>query len=157
MGHGSTFQILLPSEGTAARKRSDTLASTVEDLHRSVRATVLVVEDEAPLRGAVKMMLGRAGFTVLEAADGTKAVELLHSSASGIDLIFLDMTIPGCSSQEVLREAVERWPQVKVILTSAYSEDMVKRNLNAPQVCGFVRKPFQLAMLLSALRNALSS
>ena len=122
-----------------------------------LQATVLVVEDEAPLRVAVKKMLGNAGFTVLEAADGSEAVELLRSKASGIDLLFLDMTIPGCSSQEVLREAVKGWPEVKVILTSAYSEEMVTRNLNAPQVRGFVRKPFQIGTLLSMLRSALSS
>jgi CheY-like chemotaxis protein len=105
----------------------------------------------------VKKMLGKAGFTVLEAADGSEAVKLLHSTASRIDLLLLDMTIPGCSSDEVLREAVEASPQVKVILTSAYSEEMVKRSLSAPQVRGFVRKPFQLGTLLSTLRNVLSS
>jgi PAS domain S-box-containing protein len=155
VGKGSTFRILLPSEGTAPRETRDTTGR--EELHGSPDATVLVVEDEEPLRIAVKKMLGKAGFTVLEAADGSEAVKLLHSTASRIDLLFLDMTIPGCSSHEVLREAVEGWPQVKVILTSAYSEEMVKGSLSAPQVCGFVRKPFQLGPLVSTLRNALSS
>jgi CheY-like chemotaxis protein len=51
-------------------------------LYRLAEATVLVVEDEAPLRSAVKKMLGRAGFTVLEAADGVDAVKLLRSKAA---------------------------------------------------------------------------
>jgi PAS domain S-box-containing protein len=157
VGKGTTFQILLPSERTAAGRISDTFACTEEELHRSSEATVLVVEDEAPLRIAVRRTLGKAGFTVLEAADGNEAVTLLHSRASRIDLLFLDMTIPGRSSHEVLREAVEGWPHVKVVLTSAYGEEMVRGSLSAPQVRGFVRKPFQLATLLSALRNALSS
>jgi DNA-binding NarL/FixJ family response regulator len=72
-------------------------------------------------------------------------------------LLFLDMTIPGCSSHEVIREVVEGWPQMKVILTSAYSEEMVKATLTAAQVRGFVRKPFQLHTLVSTLREALSS
>ena len=155
VGKGTTFRILLPSEGTAARETRDTTGR--EELHGWSDATVLVVEDEAPLRVAVKKMLGKAGFTVLEAADGSEAVKLIHSTDSEIDLLFLDMTIPGCSSHEVLREAVEAWPQVKVILTSAYSEEMVKGTLSAPQVRGFVRKPFQLGTLLSMLRHALSS
>jgi CheY-like chemotaxis protein len=155
VGKGTTFRILLPSEGTAARETRDTTGR--EELHGSSDATVLVVEDEAPLRVAVKKMLGKAGFTVLEAADGSEAVKLLHSTASRIDLLFLDVTIPGCSSHEVLREAVKGWPQVKVILTSAYGEEMAKGGLSAPQVRGFVRKPFQLGTLLSTLRNALSS
>jgi two-component system, cell cycle sensor histidine kinase and response regulator CckA len=157
VGKGTTFQVLLPSEGTVARQISDTLAGTEEEWHPSLETTVLVVEDEAPLRSAVKRMLGKAGFTVLEAADGTEAVELLRSTASKIDLLFLDMTIPGCSSDEVLHETVESWPEVKVILTSAHSEEMVKGSLSASQIRGFVRKPFQLGTLLSTFRNALSS
>ena len=102
-------------------------------------------------------MLARAGFTVLEAADGSEAVELLRSKAGRIDLLFLDMTIPGRSSHEVLTEAVKSGPLVKVILTSAYSEEMARANLTATQIRGSVRKPFQLRKLLSTFRNALSS
>jgi CheY-like chemotaxis protein/two-component sensor histidine kinase len=156
VGKGTTFRILLPSEGSGARLSSETIAGKEQELHRSSEATVLLVEDEAPLRLAVKKMLGTAGFTVVEAGDGSEAVELLHSAAR-IDLLFLDMTIPGCSGDEVLREAVECWPQMKIILTSAYSEEMVEARLGAPQVRGFVRKPFQFHTLLSTLRNALSS
>uniref|UniRef100_Q025N6 histidine kinase n=1 Tax=Solibacter usitatus (strain Ellin6076) TaxID=234267 RepID=Q025N6_SOLUE len=155
VGKGTTFRILLPSVGTAARETRETTGR--EELHGSSDATVLIVEDEAPLRVAVKKMLGKAGFTVLEAADGAEAVKLLHSTASRIDLLLLDMTIPGCSSDEVLREGAESWPQMKVILTSAYSEESVNGSMSAPQVRGFVRKPFRLGTLLSALRTALSS
>jgi CheY-like chemotaxis protein len=120
-------------------------------------ATVLLVEDEGPLRLALKKMLRTAGLTVFEAADGSEAVELLQSQDARIDLLLLDMTIPGCSSLEVLREGVERRPQMKVVLTSAYNEETVRASLAAPQVRGFVRKPFQLGTLLSALRSALAS
>ena len=155
VGKGTTFQILLPSAGTATRRISNAVTVTEEELYRPSEATVLVVEDEASLRRAVGQMLDKAGYKVIEAADGTEAVKLLHSRASRIDLLLLDMTIPGCSSHEVLREAVEGWPQVKVILTSAYGEEIVKGNLRAPQVRSFVRKPFQIRTLLSAIRNAL--
>jgi PAS domain S-box-containing protein len=157
VGNGTTFRILLPSEGYVARVTSDTIAGKDEELYRLPEATVFLVEDEAPLRQAVKKMLGRAGLTVLEAGDGSEAVKLLHSKAARIDLLILDITLPGCSSHEVLREAVESWPQIKVILTSAYSEEMAKARLTASQVHGFVRKPFELSTLLSTLRNALSS
>jgi PAS domain S-box-containing protein len=157
VGKGTTFQILLPSEGNAARLTFDTVAGNEHALYRSPEATVLLVEDEAPLRLAVKKMLGMAGLTVLEAADGTKAVELLHSKAVRIDFLILDISLPGCSSHEILREAVESWPEIKVILTSAYSEELARAGLTASQVRGFVRKPFQLSTLLSTLRNALSS
>jgi DNA-binding NarL/FixJ family response regulator len=67
------------------------------------------------------------------------------------------MTIPGRSIHEVLSEAVKGWPQAKVILTSAYGEEMVKASLTVPQVRGFVRKPFQVRTLVTTFRNALSS
>jgi PAS domain S-box-containing protein len=157
VGKGTTFQILLPSLGNAAPFTCDTAGGKEQELYRSLEATVLLVEDEAPLRLAVQKMLGMAGFTVLEAADGVEAIALLHLKAARIDLLFLDITLPGCSSHEVLREAVEIWPQIKVILTSAYSEEMATAGLTASQIRGFVRKPFQLSTLLSTLRNALSS
>jgi CheY-like chemotaxis protein len=157
VGKGTTFQILIPSAGTGARLTCDTIAGKEQGLHRSSDATVLLVEDEAPLRLAVKKMLGKEGFTVVEAGDGSEAVTLLHSKAARIDLLILDITLPGRSSHEVLREAVVSWPEIKVILTSAYSEEMARASLTASQVRGFVRKPFQLSMLLSTLRNALSS
>jgi len=155
VGKGTTLRILLPSDGTTAREIHDTTGR--EELHGSIDATVLVVEDEAPLRLAVRKMLGNAGFAVLEAADGSEAIKLLHATTSRIDRLFLDMTIPGCSSHEVLREAVESWPQVKIILTSAFSKEIANESLSGPQVCGFVRKPFQFGTLLSTLRIVLSS
>jgi PAS domain S-box-containing protein len=157
VGKGTTFRILLPSDGKAALLADDTAAAQDEAFYRSSNATVLLVEDEAPLRVAVKKMLARAGFTVIEAADGTEAVKVLHLKASKIDLLFLDTTVPGCSSQEVLLEALESWPQIRVILTSAYSEEMATASLNGFEVRGFVRKPFQFGALLSTLRNALLS
>jgi PAS domain S-box-containing protein len=157
VGNGTTFRILLPSEGNAAHVTCDTIPGKEEELYRLPEATVFLVEDEAPLRLAIKKMLDRAGLTVLDAGDGSEAVKLLHSKAARIDLLILDITLPGCSSHEVLREAVESWPQIKVILTSAYSEEVARASLTASEVHGFVRKPFQLGTLLSALRNALSS
>jgi CheY-like chemotaxis protein len=157
VGNGSTFRILLPSDSKTALITDETAAAQDQAFYRPSNATVLLVEDEAPLRVAVKKMLGRAGFTVLEAADGTEAVELLRSKAAKIDLLFLDTTLPGCSSHEVLLEAVESWPHIRVILTSAYSEEMARADMNGSQLRGFVRKPFQLSTLLWTLRNALSS
>jgi CheY-like chemotaxis protein len=158
VGKGTTFQILIPPAGAGDRLSYEIIAGKEPDLYRLSEATVLLVEDEASLRLAVRKVLCKAGFTVVEAGDGAEAVRLLQSKAARIDLLILDITLPGRSSREVLREAVESWPQIKVILTSAYSEEMVARaGLTLPQVRGFVRKPFQVSTLLSTLRDALSS
>ena len=156
VGKGTTVRILLPSWDTVAHSACSTGAGSERELHRAPHATVLLVEDEAPIRFALKKMLEKAGFAVLEAADGFDAVKLVHDTSENIDVLLLDMTIPGCSSHQVLSEAVQAYPQVKVILTSAYGEEMVRANLSGPQVCGFVRKPFQIGTVVSILRNVLS-
>jgi CheY-like chemotaxis protein len=154
---GTTFQILLPCVATVTRA-ADGEDEAMDEASQSMReATVLVVEDEESLRQAVKKMLSRAGFEALEAANGSDAIELLRGGAGDIDVLLLDMTIPGATSQEVLSEAVQVRPNMKVVLTSAYGEEMVTANLSAPQVRGFVRKPFQFKDLTRTLRNALSS
>ena len=98
-------------------------------------------------------MLRNSGHKVLEAADGSSAINLVRSNPGMIDLILLDLTIPGASSQEVIAEAVQTRPDIKVILTSAYSEQMITGPINAPQVGGFIRKPFQIGELLKTLRR----
>jgi len=65
------------------------------------------------------------------------------------------LTIPGASSQEVLAEAVLAQPNVKVLLTSAYSEEAAGPMMRAPRVCGFIRKPFKIADLAQQLRSVL--
>jgi PAS domain S-box-containing protein len=155
VGKGTTFQILLPSANTPALGPSDKHQGNSQALRASSKSTVLVVEDEALLRQAVSKMMGKAGFTVFEAEDGSEAIELLRATGVEIDVLLLDVTIPGRPSHDVLAEAVLARPDVKVILTSAYSEEMVRETLNGSQFHGFVRKPFQLATVVLAVRNAL--
>jgi len=157
VGKGATFQILLPGAGAAAGASDGRVAGVDQAARPAREATVLVVEDEDPLRLAVGKMLDKAGFAVLEAANGSDAIELLRAKPGEIDLLLLDMTIPGATSSEVLAEGVQARADLKVILTSAYSEEMVRATLDAPQVRGFIRKPFRLGDLVRALRNALSS
>jgi len=74
-----------------------------------------------------------------------------------IDAVLLDMTIPGAPSREVVAEAARVQPDIRVILTSAYSHEMIAGSIDAPQIRGFVRKPFQLGDLVKTLRNALAA
>jgi DNA-binding response OmpR family regulator len=120
------------------------------------QATVLIVEDEDPLRKAVAKMLRKKGFEVLEAADGSTAIDLLHANSDRIDAVLLDISLPGRSSQEVVAEASQVRPDLKVILTSAYSEEMVRATISSPLIRRFIRKPFKLDDLLRAFRHVLS-
>ena len=89
------------------------------------RATVLVVEDEDPLRQAIVKMLRKTGFAVFEAADGASAIARLRVDGHKVDVMLLDLTIPGASHHEVVAEATKAKPNIGVILTSAYSQERI--------------------------------
>jgi CheY-like chemotaxis protein/two-component sensor histidine kinase len=149
-GKGTTFQILLPP--------AKTICPAPEQVRRaervSIGGTALVVEDENTLRAAVARMLRSIGFEVLEAADGTTAIDLLRSG-SRIDVMLLDMSLPGRSSREVLAASGGFQPALKVVLTSAYPEELVRGALDAVPTCHFIRKPFRLRALSETLQDAL--
>jgi two-component system, cell cycle sensor histidine kinase and response regulator CckA len=154
-GHGTTFEILLPcASGTAPSSRA-TIVRPQGSAHRPLSATVLVVEDEAVLRLAVSKMLRKKGFRVVEAIDGSSALELVRTHNDEIDVMLLDVTLPGVSSREVLEEAQHMRPKLEVILTSAYSRETIDNSFSGLRIARFIRKPFQFDELMRLLQDAL--
>jgi PAS domain S-box-containing protein len=157
-GKGATFQILLPCAGAASQRRAEQAVPFDDPALTARRSAVLIVEDEDHLRLAMAKVLRKSGLETFEAANGSAAIELLRARGVEIDLILLDLTIPGRSSAEVLAQAAMARPDnMKVILASAYSEETAKPLMQAPIVRGFIRKPFELAELLQRVRAALMS
>jgi CheY-like chemotaxis protein len=154
-GKGSTFQVLLPCTESTGTPTTSSISANEAPSGPFQNAVVLIVEDEDPLRQGVVKMLCKNGFRVLEAANGSVAIDLLRANKGKIDLILLDMTIPGASSCEVVAEAAQSRPDAKVVLTSAYGEEMLAPLMSASQIRGFIRKPFQFVDLTQTLRNAL--
>jgi signal transduction histidine kinase len=153
---GSIFQISLPCAETTAEATGHA-NSVAGELAVPQHGTILVVEDEGPLRHAVVKMLRKTGFEVFEAADGSTAIDVLRADGDKIAVILLDMTMPGASCGEIVAQAANANPEIKVILTSAYSQEMIEGAMTQPQIHSFLRKPFRLADLLKTLRNSLSS
>jgi PAS domain S-box-containing protein len=154
-GRGTTFQVLLPCADTTAGTTIEPMSGAGKSACLSQAFTVLVVEDEDTLRRAVVKMLRKMGFEVLEAANGSAAIDLLRANGGKIDVILLDMTIPGASSHEVVAEAAQARTDIKVILTSAYSQEMLTHAVSASQIRGFIRKPFQFGDLVNTLQKTL--
>jgi CheY-like chemotaxis protein len=98
-------------------------------------------------------MLRNSGVSVLEAADGTSAIAAIRGD-SGIDVLLLDITLPGASSREVLAEAKRLRPAMRVIVTSAYTEEVAAASLQA-DVERFIRKPYSLRDLMGLVRQTL--
>ena len=154
LGRGTTFEIFLRSTGIVAGASGP--VPSIRESGPSPLATVLFVEDDDGLRVPVSQILRRRGFEILEAANGTDAINLLRANGVKIDVMVLDMTIPGPSSREVGAVAADARPGLKVVLTSAYDEKTVRTRVGAAQDCGFIRKPFQVEELIQTLRNSSS-
>jgi CheY-like chemotaxis protein len=153
---GTTVQVFLPCAKTTASASGRTMSGYGGDAVQGQLGTVLLVEDEGNLRQPMAKMLRKSGFEVLEAADGTSAIDLLRANGARIDAVLLDMTIPGASSREVVEAAANVRPNIKVILTSAYSQEMIEGSMRAPQIRSFIRKPFQFGELVKMLRGSSS-
>jgi len=154
-GVGTTFEIFLPC-GEAAQSSQGGIARFSGKDDSLGSRNVLVVEDEEILRLAVSKMLRRGGFGVIEAIDGDSAIELIRAHSDQIDVMLLDITLPGLSSRKVLEEALQTRPNLKAILTSAYSRQTVDASFAGLPVERFIRKPFSFADLLGLLQDALS-
>ncbi len=160
-GQGTTFQVLL----SCASSRASARASAIQRAISPARAeqsnpraeTILVVEDEEVLRHAISKVLARTGFLILEACDGSAAMELIRAGGDDIDLVLLDVTLPGMSCREIFEETQRVRPNLKVVLTSAYSKETVDASFAGLRVEHFIRKPFQLGDLVNLLQGILCS
>ena len=117
--------------------------------------TILIVEDEEFLRSAVSKALRRMGNTVLEAYDGNGAIQLIQDYADSIDVIFLDITLPGTPSRDVLDEAIEKRPGALLIITSAYPLKVAEETFSGVRIQHFLRKPYRLAELSAIIHPCL--
>ena len=115
-----------------------------------------MVEDEEGIRVAVARMLRKKGLSVIEAGDGWAAIDLIRNGEEEIDVILLDVTIPGAPSREVFTEAQRIRPQVKVILTTAHDLEAAANSFDAPQLKGFIRKPYEFADLVRLVAESLA-
>jgi CheY-like chemotaxis protein len=152
-GKGTKFQILLPCAEAAAVSTNYQVART-KGKPRLSYGTVLVVEDEDPLRRPVAKMLQKTGFTVIEASDGYAALQAIRSPQKHIDILLLDVTLPGAPSRDVFAQAQLLRPAMKVIITSAYSREMAAASL-AGIVEHFIRKPYRLGELRDLVQQGL--
>src|SRR5262249_23733879 len=113
---------------------------------------VLFIEDEESLRSSVAKLLRKKNFQVIEACDGVSGVEIFEGSdPAAIDVILLDVTLPGMSGRDVFDELRRIRPDVKVILCTAYSRETVMVEFGEREFAGFIRKPYRTDDLVKVL------
>ena len=150
-GRGSTFQILFPCTDRAAEP---VVPKRIPDERWHRTGTVLVVDDEPDVLELTEEMLRRTGFAVLGAQEGREGVEIFRKHAREIEVVLLDLTMPGISGEEVLREIHRIQPDLPFVLMSGYSEEFAVSRFEGRIAC-FLHKPFTQEQLADALRAAL--
>jgi len=140
-----------PSDAEATASPTD---PEVEDL--SGAGTILLVEDEAPVRTFAARALRNKGYTVLEAATGEAALEML-ADAPPLALLITDMVMPGVDGATLARAAQDQRPDLRVIIISGYSEDSARGDILERPHIHFLPKPFSLKLLAETVKSVLSS
>jgi CheY-like chemotaxis protein len=122
-GKGTTFEVLL-RPATDSNGDLTLCPRATTEKGPAVSGTVLLVEDEEALRLAAGAALGKKGFSVLSAANGLAAVEIFRARATDVDVVVLDLTLPGLSGQEVFRQLRQSSPisksSLRVLTTQAW-------------------------------------
>jgi PAS domain S-box-containing protein len=151
-GKGSCFTVMFP-----AAPRAMDAAQVPHDIPGPDRtATILLVDDEEIVRGMAKMLLSRHGFKVLVAANGIEAIDLFKRHPADIAAIVIDLSMPGMSGVEALRELRKIRPGVKAIVSSGYTEAETMALFEGQRVSGFIQKPYMPRRLVDKLRSALA-
>lgn len=150
-GKGTVFTILLPFHAVAAEE-----PESVERAGTTFGSgMVLVIDDEIDIRETVAMTLRKCGYQVLTAGDGLEAIELLSRSSYTIDLVILDMVLPGLDGKHTFERLIEIDPTLKVIVVSGFSIDGRVQSVLDQGAKSFLQKPFQGADLLRMVSDVL--
>jgi PAS domain S-box-containing protein len=152
MGEGSTFRVLLPHV-----ERVDA-AAPVEDTQAAPSGggeTVLLVDDQAPVRILANRLLQRLGYQVIEARDGLEALELAKEYPGVIHLLLTDLTMPRMGGRDLATRIAEERPGTRVIFMSGYSDGAALPEAVGSLPAAFIAKPFTLQLLASTVRKSL--
>jgi nitrogen-specific signal transduction histidine kinase/DNA-binding response OmpR family regulator len=155
VGQGTTFKIFLPPDQRDPGSQREAVPG--EESLRGTE-TLLVVEDEPPVRWIVKDVLGKYGYNVLEAGNGVEALALWHQHHGEIALLLTDVVMPvGLTGQELAEKFSAHKPGLKIIFISGYSLQVAGKGFSEADGLNFLQKPFDGAKLAWAVRRCLDS
>lgn len=149
-GQGATFSLYFP---TSERRAKEAVKST-KHLTKGT-GTILLVDDEHMVLEVSVKMLERLGFAVLEAKEGREAIDIYEAHKNEIDLVVLDMIMPGMGGGETYDHMKEINPGVRVLLSSGYSLDGQASEILNRGCDGFIQKPFKMEELLGKVTETM--
>ncbi|MBI1779368.1 MAG: response regulator [Proteobacteria bacterium] len=157
LGGGTSFTIWLPVHAGGVVEE----AAEEEEGRRQVRdltgaGTILLVEDEDPVRLFSARALRSKGYKVFEARSGEAALDLLLEETMPVDLLITDMMMPTLDGPSLVKLARERRPDLKVVCISGYTEDTLRERIPQDDITVFLAKPFSLKQLAQTVKEVLT-
>jgi len=157
VGKGTTFKVFLP------RHRIDESAPVTAETERASprdvtgQDTILLVEDEEAVRSFAARALKLRGYSVLEAAGGEEALEIVQNAKSPIHLLITDVVMPNMDGPTLVRAVKRIRPDMAVIFMSGYAEETFRRNEEKAEDLHFLPKPFGLKQLAAKVKEVLAA
>ncbi len=153
-GRGACFEVYLPAVSESVEPIPE---AVVEPTSPSGTETVLLVEDEAAVRGLLRRFMLSKGYRVLEACEGGEALKLVEEESGKIDLLLTDLVMPGMGGFELAHRLEAKLPEVKILFMSGYSEgaEAFFSSGLVSDAKNFLQKPFSTDLLAQRLREVL--
>ncbi len=139
-GIGTTFKVYLPR--IEKEVKQDTISYDKKRLNGKGNETILLVEDEGPVRRVAERILTEHGYKVFSADSPDKAIHLFNTHKDSIDLLFTDIVMPGMNGKELYMRLSREKPDLKVLYMSGYTENVIVRHGVLDSEVNFIQKPF---------------
>jgi len=153
-GRGTTATVLLPAASGDEETRGVVGAQPAATEAPNAR-TVLVVDDERSIRWIAERVLGKLGYRVIVAEDGERALDEFQAHRQEVDLVVLDLAMPGMGGIECFERLRDLDPGARVLVSSGYAPDGATEKLLSDGAVGFLQKPFKASDLAEAIATAL--
>lgn len=150
---GSCFRVILPVSADVLEET--TTDSSIDPMVPADAGYVLVIDDDPAVCNVVNNVLKRFGFSVLLANSGHQGLEVYERNRDSISVVLLDMTMPGMSGVETLKQLQEKQINVPVILTSGLSENDISDQMEGSEIVHFLKKPYKPQKLVNIVSKAL--
>lgn len=152
-GVGTVFKLYFP----AVELEPGSVTESILEIPSFGTETILLVDDEEPIRALGQELLSEAGYTVLTAGNGQEALEIYSRRGNDISLVILDLIMPGMGGKACFEELKKIDPHVRVLIASGYSANGPADETMQSGAKGFIGKPYNLHQILVAARRALDS
>ena len=152
-GQGATFNIYFPRLSGASVPPPEPPSEPEEA--RGGRETILLVDDEQPILNMGREALAMMGYRILTAERGETALNIYRQRGDEIDLVILDLGMPGMGGARCLEELIRLDPAAKVLIASGYTAAHKVHQVQDYGAAGFIAKPYRLSQLLKTIRQTL--